>query len=79
MKVPLSFDDGTSSPSGSVPSTPVHGSSAHSPKKLHLYDSLEVAEELTMLDSELLRKIDQEELQNGAWMKKDKVSWSGLV
>ena len=73
VQVPLNFDDDFSSPSGSVPSTPVHVSSTHLPKKLHLYDSFEVAQELSMLDGELLRKIDPDELKNGAWMKKDKV------
>ena len=29
------------------------------------------------MDSELLRKIDTAELQNGAWMKKDKVCGEG--
>ena len=43
-------------------------------KKLHGYRSREVAEELCLIDSELLRKINPNELQNGAWMKKDKVS-----
>ena len=43
------------------------------PKKLYLYSSLEVAEELCVMDGELLRKIDPEELSNGAWMKKNKV------
>ena len=42
-------------------------------KKLNEYRSREVAEELCLMDSELLRKIEPAELQNGAWMKKDKV------
>ena len=42
-------------------------------RKLKEYRSREVAEELCLMDSELLRKIDTAELQNGAWMKKDKV------
>ena len=39
-------------------------------KKLNEYRSREVAEELCLMDSELLRKIEPAELQNGAWMKK---------
>ncbi len=42
--------------------------------KLHCYQPEEVAEELCLMDAELLRKIRSEELENGAWMKKDKVS-----
>ena len=73
-QVPLNFDDDNlPSPSGSVPSTPTHATSTHLPTRLHLYNSLEVAQELSILDGELLRKIDPEELRNGAWMKKNKV------
>ena len=39
----------------------------------YVYSSRHVAEELCLVDSELLRKIDPNELQNGAWMKKEKV------
>ena len=46
-------------------------------RKLNEYRSREVAEELCLMDSELLRKIDTAELQNGAWMKKDKVCGGG--
>jgi hypothetical protein len=46
-------------------------------RKLNEYKSREVAEELCLMDSELLRKIDTAELQNGAWMKKDKVCGGG--
>ena len=42
-------------------------------RKLNEYRRREVAEELCLMDSELLRKIEPAELQNGAWMKKDKV------
>ena len=42
-------------------------------KKLSEFKSRDVAEELCLMDSELLRKIDPAELQHGAWMKKDKV------
>ena len=42
-------------------------------KKLHQFSPKEVAEELTLMDAELLRKIASEELENGAWMKRDKV------
>ena len=46
-------------------------------RKLNEYRSREVAEELCLMDSELLRKIEPAELQNGAWMKKDKVRGEG--
>ena len=42
-------------------------------KKLHQFSPKEVAEELSLMDAELLRKIAPEELENGAWMKRDKV------
>ena len=42
-------------------------------KKLLYYPPREVAQELCLMDAELLRKIQPEELVHGAWMKKDKV------
>ena len=39
--------------------------------KLHHFSSREVAEELCLMDGEVLRKINPEELDNGAWMKKE--------
>ena len=42
-------------------------------KKLLCYPPREVAQELCLMDAELLRKIQPEELEHGAWMKKDKV------
>ena len=39
--------------------------------KLHQYRSRVVAEELCLMDGEILRKIDPAELHNGAWMKKE--------
>lgn len=39
--------------------------------RLHHYRSREVAEELCLMDGEILRKIDPSELHNGAWMKKE--------
>ena len=42
-------------------------------KKLFSYNAREVAEELCLLDAELLRKIGPSELEGGVWMKKDKV------
>ena len=39
--------------------------------RLHHYRSREVAEELCLMDGEILRKIDPAELHNGAWMKKE--------
>ena len=49
------------------------------PKKVHQYSSQEVAQTLTLIDAEFLRQIAPEELQNGAWMKKDLVSINSLV
>ena len=42
--------------------------------RLHYYRSREVAEELCLMDGEILRKIDPAELHGGAWMKKE-VRW----
>ena len=39
--------------------------------RLHQYRSREVAEELCLMDGEILRKIDPAELHSGAWMKKE--------
>ena len=39
--------------------------------KLHQFSSREVAEQLCLLDGEILRRIEPEELHNGAWMKKE--------
>ena len=43
--------------------------------RLHYYRSREVAEELCLMDGEILRKIDPAELHGGAWMKKE-VRWT---
>ena len=40
------------------------------PKKLYLQNAKEVAEELTLIDAELLAKIEHKELENGEWMKR---------
>ena len=45
-------------------------------KKLHHLPPREVAEELTLMDAELLRKIQPSELEDGAWMDKTKVKRS---
>ena len=45
--------------------------------RLHSYQPQEVAEELCLMDAELLRKIGPKELENGAWMKQDKVGVNG--
>ena len=42
----------------------------HTPKKLHQYPAKDVATELTLMDSELLRDIRPEELHDLAWTKK---------
>ncbi len=42
--------------------------------KLHSFPAKVVAEELTLLDARLLRMIKTSELEDGVWMKKDKVS-----
>lgn len=39
-------------------------------KRLYMHSAKEVAEELTLMDAELLAKIERKELENGAWMKK---------
>ncbi len=46
--------------------------SDHTPifTKLHQYPAKEVAVELTLIDAELLRRIQPEELQDAAWTKK---------
>lgn len=41
--------------------------------RLHYYSPQQVAEELSLMDAQLLRRISPKELENGAWMKKDKV------
>lgn len=41
--------------------------------KLYTLDAKAVAEELTVLDAEIFRRIKMNELRNGAWTKKDKV------
>ena len=49
---------------------------ACSPKrtdKLHVAPPREVAGELTLMDAEILRRIDTAELENGAWMDKERV------
>ena len=46
--------------------------------KLHQFSPKEVAEELSLMDAELLRKIASKELENGTWMKKDKVKSSRI-
>ena len=52
-------------------SSPVE--SASPLKKLHQFNPRDVADELSILDAEMLRQIDPKELEGGAWMKKDKV------
>lgn len=42
-------------------------------RKLYGFPAREVSEEMTLLDAGLLRLIKASELDNGAWMKKDKV------
>ena len=42
--------------------------------KLSSFPAKQVAEEMTLLDASLLRMIKASELENGVWMKKDKVS-----
>ncbi len=41
------------------------------PKRLHQFPAKDVAMEMTLVDSELLRKIRPEELVDGAWIKKE--------
>ena len=42
-------------------------------RKIHRLSPRDVAVELTLMDSELLRKIQPGELKEGAWMNKVKV------
>ena len=42
-------------------------------KKIHHLPPREVAQELTLMDAELLRRIQPSELEDGAWMDKTKV------
>ena len=44
------------------------GRSEMSGQRLHLFTAVEVAEELTLRDAEMLRRITPEEISNGAWM-----------
>lgn len=46
--------------------------------KLHTFPAKEVADEMTLLDARLLRLIKSSELEDGVWMKKDKVFSSFL-
>lgn len=46
--------------------------SGHLPR-LHAFPAKEVGGELTLIDASLLRKIKTSELEDGVWMKKDKV------
>ena len=41
--------------------------------RLHAHPPMEIAEELTIMDAEMLRKISSDELRDGAWMDKTKV------
>ena len=43
------------------------------PSRLHSHPPMDVAEELTLMDAEMLRKISADEISNGAWMDKAKV------
>ncbi len=44
----------------------------HTPKKLHQFPAKDVAMELTLMDSELLRSIRPEELKDAAWTRKER-------
>ena len=41
--------------------------------RLHQLPAIDVAEELTLMDAALLRRIRAEELKDGSWMNKEKV------
>ena len=47
--------------------------------KLYSFPAKAVAEELTLLDASMLRMIKTSELEDGVWMKKDKVCWYGFA
>lgn len=46
--------------------------------RLHSFTAKEVAAELTLLDAGLLRMIKTSELEDGVWMKKNKVCFQLL-
>ena len=41
--------------------------------RLHVHRPMDIAEELTLVDAEMFRKIHSDELRDGAWMDKAKV------
>ena len=51
-----------------------NGDSKERKSKLYGFSAKDVAEEMTLMDAGLLRLIKANELEDGAWMKKDKVS-----
>lgn len=53
--------------------SPRNGESKRRKVRLCGFPAREVAEEMTLMDAGLLRLIKASELQDGAWMKKDKV------
>ncbi len=53
--------------------SPRNGESKRRKTRLCSFPAREVAEEMTLMDASLLRLIKASELQDGAWMKKDKV------
>jgi len=54
--------------------SPCNGDSKDRKSKLYGFSAKDVAEEMTLMDAGLLRLIKASELEDGAWMKKDKVS-----
>lgn len=53
-----------------------NGDSKKKKAKLFGFPARDVAEEMTLLDAGLLRLIKASELEDGAWMKKDKVCFA---
>ena len=72
---PVSSIKSASSSSGSSLKTATCGPDAVEKKlpRLHSFPAKEVAEEMTLMDAGLLRMIKTSELEDGVWMKKEKV------
>lgn len=72
IKIQLVLEEGDTEGSPHVPGSDKNQLRVE--QKLHHLPPRELAEELTLMDAELLRKIQPRELEDGAWMDKDKVS-----
>ena len=63
------------SPVGGIPSSPelIHTSNSQLPQRLVDIDPMSFAQEITLIDKELLIRIPWQELSTCGWMTKDKV------